>query len=89
MRRSQIDVNSHAFHGDGGDTAEAVKRYNHKTKTMGSTLGSLGMGKPQEKSPKVSLGLNLVVGEVGKTPSMRRQHDILQAELLEVMQKKS
>lgn len=54
MRRSQIDVNSHAFLGDGGDTAGAVKRYNHKTKTMGSTLGSLGMGKPQGKSPKVS-----------------------------------
>ena len=89
MRRSQIDVNSHAFLGDGGDTAGAVKRYNHKTKTMGSTLGSLGMGKLHGKSPKVSQGLNLVVGEVGKTPSLRRQHDILQAELLEVMQKKS
>ena len=88
MRRSQIDLNSHAFLGDGGDTAGAVKRYNHKTKTMGSTLGSLGMGKLQGKSPKISVGLNLVVGEVGKTPSMRRQHDILQAEL-EVMQRKS
>jgi hypothetical protein len=84
VRRSQIDVSSHAFIGDGGDTAGAVKRYNHKTKTMGSTMGSLGMGKLHGKSPKVSVGLNLVVGEAGKTPSLRRQHDILQAEL-EVM----
>jgi len=81
VRRSQIDVNSHAFIGDGGETAGAVKRYNHKTKAMGSTTGSLGIGKQHGKSPKVSQGLNLVVGEVGKTPSLKRKHEILHAEL--------
>ena len=66
IRRSHIDVSSHAFSGDGGETAAgAVKRYNHKTKAMSSTMGNLGMGKQLGKSPKVSPGLNLVVGEVG------------------------
>jgi hypothetical protein len=42
-------VTSHAFLGDPGDAAGAVKRYDHKTKAMGSTLAKL-----HEKSPKVS-----------------------------------
>ena len=56
-------MTSHAFLGDAGDTSGSVKRYDHKTKAMGSTLGKL-----HGKSPKVSQGLSLVVGEAGKTP---------------------
>ena len=41
-------MTSHTFLGDAGDAAESVKRYDHKTKAMGSTLGKL-----HGKSPKV------------------------------------
>ncbi len=47
-------MNAHAFVGGGWENAGAVKRYDHRTKTMGSTMGNLGMGKVQGKSPKVS-----------------------------------
>lgn len=54
VRRSQIDENSHALISDGGETAMAVKIYNHKTKAMGSNMESFDMTKHLGKSPKVS-----------------------------------